>query len=347
MMTELNNDRQKMILAALVEEFIRTGEPVASATLARPGQFSLSPASVRKVLAELEALGLLRQPHTSAGRTPTEEGFRIYVDDLLDKVFLPERTRSLIQESLAGRDQAESIFSLCSKVLSNLTSQMGLIVAPGAERLWLKRLHFVRLGRKEVLAVLVTENGLIHNRLLNPAEDYTQDQLSEVNVYLEDLKPPFTLAEIRDLGLLAMGRERHEFERLFARVRALVAATSLKEEAEDRDIFLDDEGRGRLLEHPDLAAAETLRALFLAFENKRRLVELLDEITGAGRTQVVFGPSGQKADALALVASPYFSGDKRAGALGVIGPRRLNYSEIVPVVDYAARVVSDLLNGKL
>ncbi|MDR2422050.1 MAG: heat-inducible transcriptional repressor HrcA [Deltaproteobacteria bacterium] len=345
-MIEPKTERQRQILAALVEEYIRTGEPVASANLARLRSLSLSPASVRKVMVELEALGLLRQPHASAGRTPTEEGFRVYVDDLLDKVFLPERTRSLIQERLAGGGSAEPIFSLCSKVLSSLTSQMGLIVAPEAESLWLRRLHFVRLGRREVLAVLVTENGLIHNRLLSPAEDYDQSQLNEANVFLEEFKPPFTLEEIRDRGLSAMGQERHEFERLFQRVIALAAEASSKEEAGERDIYLDDEGRGRLLEHPDFAEAEAMRALFLAFENKRRLVELLDQITGAGRVQVVFGPSGQKADALALVASPYYSGDRRAGALGVIGPRRLNYAEIVPVVDYAARVVSGLFNSK-
>jgi heat-inducible transcriptional repressor len=343
-MTELSNDRQRRILAALVEEYIRTGEPVASATLAGLGSLSLSPASVRKVLAELEAKGLLRQPHSSAGRTPTEDGFRRYVDDLLDKIFLPDQTRSLIQEQLAGGGSVESIFSLCSRVLSNLTSHMGLIVAPGADHLWLKRLHFVRLGQRETLAVLVTENGLIHNRLLRPVEDYTQDQLNEVNAFLEELRPPFTLEVIRDQGVLAMGQERHEFERLFQRVRALAEEASAQEEAGERDIFLDDEGRSRLLAHPDLAEAEAMRALFLAFENKRRLIELLDQITGAGKTQVVFGPSGQKADTLALVASPYFSGDRRAGALGVIGPRRLNYSEIVPVVDYAARVVSALFN---
>ncbi|MDR0550100.1 MAG: heat-inducible transcriptional repressor HrcA [Deltaproteobacteria bacterium] len=345
-MTELSTDRQRRILAALVEEYIRTGEPVASANLARIGDLSLSPASVRKVLAELETLGFLRQPHTSAGRTPTAEGFREYVDVLLDKVFLPERTQSLIKERLAGGDSDESIFSLCSRVLSNLTSQMGLIMAPEADRLWLKRLHFVRLGQREVLAVLVTENGLIHNRFLSPAEDYDQDQLNEVNVFLADLKPPFTLEEIRDQGLSAMGRERYEFERLFQRVRILAAEAAEKAAAEDRAIFVDDEGRGRLLEHPDFAEAEAMRALFLAFENKRRLIELLDQITGAGRVQVVFGPTGQKADALALVASPYYSGDRRAGALGVIGPRRLNYAEIVPVVDYAARVISGLFNNK-
>jgi heat-inducible transcriptional repressor len=270
-------------------------------------------------------------------------GFRCYVDDLLAKIALPEKTRGLIEDSLEVRD-AESIFSLCSRVLSNLTSQMGLIMAPGADLLWLKRLYFVRLGPGEALAVLVTENGLIHNRLLCPSEEYTQDQLNEVNVYLEELKPPFTLEEIREMGLSAMGRERHEFERLFQRVLALVEAAAAKGRGEERAIFLDDEGRERLFEHPDLAEAEAMRALFLAFENKRRLVELLDQITGAGKVQVVFGPSGQKADGLALVASPYFRGDRGAGALGVLGPRRLNYSEIVPVVDYAARVVSGLFN---
>jgi heat-inducible transcriptional repressor len=345
-MSDFKNERQRQILFAMVEEYIRTGEPVASASLVRLGGLNLSGASVRKVLAELEAMGLLCQPHTSAGRTPTEEGFRRYVDNLLEVVSLPERQRHLIRQQLAAQGMAESIFGLCSRVLSKLTSQMGLVLVPGTERLWLKQLYFVRLGRREILAVLVTENGLIHNRFLNPEEDYSQDQLNEVNVYLEDLLPPFTLEEIRERGLLAMGKERHEFEKLFQRVLILADQARAQDSEVDRDIFVDDEGRGRLLAHPDLAEAEAMRALFLAFENKRRLVELLDQITGSGRVQVVFGPSGEKADTLALVASPYSSGEHGTGVLGVIGPRRLNYSEIVPVVDYAARVVSSLFNNK-
>ncbi|MDR1607493.1 MAG: heat-inducible transcriptional repressor HrcA [Deltaproteobacteria bacterium] len=336
------NDRERLILATLVEEYIRVGEPVASGALARLGNVGLSPASIRKSLAELEGLGLLSQAHSSAGRTPTEMGFRSYVNDLLANMALSERAKDIIEESLAAGDP-ESIFSLCSRVLSNLTSQMGLIVAPGADRLWLKRLFFVSLAPGEALAVLVTENGLIHNRILSPSEDYDQDQLNEVNNFLETLATPFTLEEIRDIGLAAMSRERREFERLYQRVLALVAEAAAKEETLERPIFLDGEGRERLWEHPDLAAAETMRALFLAFENKRRLVELLDDIAEAGKVQVVFGPSGQKDDGLALVASPYFRGDKGAGALGVLGPRRLNYSEVLPVVDYAARVLSGLM----
>jgi heat-inducible transcriptional repressor len=346
-MAELKTARQRRILAALVEEYIRTGEPVASASLARLGSLSLSPASVRKVLAELEELGLLCQAHTSAGRTPTEAGFRRYVDDLLEVVFLPERLQNLIDEQLAGQPSAAAVFGLCSKVLTNLTSHMGLVLAPGSEGLWLKRIHFVRMGKSEVLAVMVTENSLVHSRLLTPAEDYSQDQLNEVNNYLEEMKAPFTLDEVRRKGLSAMDREKHEFEKLYQRVLILAEEARSQEPANGgRSLFMDDEGRGLILANPDMDAAEALRALFLAFENKRRLVDLLDEITGSGRVQVVFGPSGEKADSLALVASPYFSGDLGSGALGVIGPRRLNYSEIVPVVDYAARVVSSLFNNK-
>jgi heat-inducible transcriptional repressor len=140
-----------------------------------------------------------------------------------------------------------------------------------------------------------------------------------------------------------MGRERSQFEEIFQRVFQLAsqAQLALDEPGEkDGDFFIDDEGRGRLLEHPDFKDVEAMRAIFRAFENKRRLIELLNEVTGGGRVRVVFGPSGEGADGLALVASPYSGGLYGAGALGILGPRRLNYSEIVPVVDYAARVVS-------
>jgi heat-inducible transcriptional repressor len=346
---EYQNQRQKDIFEAVVRDYIRTGEPVGSKTLADRHGLSLSPASIRKVLAELESLGLLSQAHSSAGRAPTHLGLKLYVDEILRLDDLPGPARAAIDRALAGhQEEGEevNIFDLLTRLLSELTNHMGLVMAPSRDKLLLKRIHFLRLGPRRVLAVLVTENGIIQNRLLSPLVDYTRDELNEVNLCLEDVEAPYTLEAAKSRLIKAMGRERSRFEEFYGRVVALAsqAQSAIEAEAPEGDIYMDGGGRDRLLEHPDFRDVEAMRALFRAFENKRRLVELLNEVTGAGRVQVVFDPSGDPADGLALVASPYSGGLQGPGALGVLGPRRLNYAEIVPVVDYAARVVSGLFS---
>ncbi|MDR2340408.1 MAG: heat-inducible transcriptional repressor HrcA [Deltaproteobacteria bacterium] len=342
-MVGLDNERQKRIFEAVVLDFIRTGEPVASGALAERYGLDLSPASIRKVLHELEALGLLQQAHSSAGRTPTEEGFKLYAEDILEARSLPQKVREQIRKEIASADFAEgSLWSFCSRMLSNLTSQMGVVMAPELSAMGLRKLHFVRIGPKQVLAVLLSQNGLIHNRLLSTPADFSQEDLNQVNLFLEERTPPFTLGALRDELIAGMGGHRSEFEALYQRTLLLASETYEAESSPDgeREIYMDEEGRVRLLAHPDFKDAEAMRSLYRAFENKRRLVGLLNEITGAGRVRVVISPSGDDPDGLALVASPYFTDGERGGALGILGPRRLNYPEIVPVVGYAARVLS-------
>ena len=326
--------------------FSRISAAVGSKTLADRYGLRLSPASIRKVLAELETLGLVRQAHASAGRAPTEAGLKLYVDDILALEGAAAGARAAIDRAgIAQEGEEANVFSLLTRVLSELTNHMWLVMAPSRDKLWLKRIWFVRIGPGRVLAVLVTENGVIQNRLLSPPADYTQDELNEVNACLEDVPSPYTLETVKTKLFTAMGLEKTRFDELHQRVLALAERTQMAIEAEsgESDIYIDDQSRGRLVDHPDFKDVEAMRALFRAFENKRRLIELLNEVTDGGRVQVVFDPAGADGG-LALVASPYSGGLHGPGALGVLGPRRLNYAEIVPVVDYAARVVSGLFS---
>ncbi|MDR2199794.1 MAG: heat-inducible transcriptional repressor HrcA [Deltaproteobacteria bacterium] len=339
-------ERQKKIFEAVVLDFIRTGEPVSSGALAERYGLDLSPASIRKVLHELEAQGLLRRSHSSAGRTPTEEGFKLYAGSILEAGKLPAGVREKIKKEIAQADfTAGSLWSFCTRMISSLTSQMGVLMAPELAAAGLGKLYFVRMGERRVLAVLVSRNGIIQNRLLRTAADFSQEELNQVNLYFEERERPFFLTAIREELINEMGRARDDFEKIYRRVLLLTAETAraAADGEDEREIYMDEEGRFRLLEHPDFKDAEAMRALFRAFENKRRLVELLNEITGGGRVRVVISPSGEDPDGLALVASP-FTGGEMGGALGVLGPRRLNYQEIVPVVDYAARVLSGAFN---
>jgi heat-inducible transcriptional repressor len=323
---------------------------VGSETLVKRHQLHLSSATVRKVMAELEERGLLAQPHTSAGRAPTEEGLRTYVGEILAVGRLSDEMRAMIDRQLAGgRPKAEMVLSLCSKVLSNITRHMGVVSAPAMERLPLRQLYFVRLGVKEALAVMVGENSLMRNKVLTTVEDYSQDELNQVNRYLAEDCAHLTLDEVRSRILESMGDEKKAFDALYARALELAEA-SVEPEPDRGDesgppIYL--EGRGNLLKYPEFAEAEALRALFTAFEDKRRILSLLNEVADAGRVRIVIGREAADAalSGLALVASPYTRGDRSVGALGIIGPQRLDYSEVVPVVDYAARLVSELLDS--
>ncbi|MDR1046115.1 MAG: heat-inducible transcriptional repressor HrcA [Candidatus Adiutrix sp.] len=339
--------RAKTILELVVRDYIQTAEPVGSGALVKRHRLNLSSATVRKVMSELEEKGLLAQPHTSAGRTPTEEGLKTYVGEILAVGRLSDEMRALIDRQLRGaQPRAEAVLSLCSKVLSNITRHMGVVAAPALERLPLKQLYFVCLGQKETLAVMVGENGLLRNKVLTTETDHSQDELNQVNSFLAEIGPGLTLGEIRAKIVRGLGEAKKAFDVLYLRALELARASAEAEDEDsspDRVIYL--EGRGNLLKNPEFAEIEALQALFTAFEDKRRILDLLNKVADSGQVRVVLGSEAAAAalSGLALVASPYTRGDRRVGALGVIGPQRLNYSEIVPVVDYTARALSGLL----
>jgi len=334
-------------LELVVRDYIKTAEPVASEALVKRHGLNLSSATVRKVLSQLEEMGLLAQPHTSSGRTPTEAGLQTYLREILAVGQLSEANRALIDRELAGGPpQAEAVCALCSKVLSNITRHMGVVSGPSLDLEPLKNLYFVRLGPAEVLAVMVGAGGLVRNKVLTGQEDLSQDELNQVNRYLAEEAPGLTLDEIRLKILKAMGDEKRAFDRLYERAFRLAQASAGAESGRaDRDIFM--EGRRNLLEYPEFSETEAMRTLFTAFEDKRRLMNLLNEVTKSGQVRIVLGREAAAAalSGLALVASPYTRGDRTLGALGIIGPQRLDYSEVVPVVDYAARVVSGILEN--
>lgn len=348
-MKQLLSSRARTILELVVRDYIQTAEPVGSEALVKRHRLALSSATVRKVLAELEDLGLLAQPHTSAGRAPTEEGLKTYVGEILAIGRLSDEMRALIDRQLAGgQPKTEAVLSLCSKVLSNITRHMGVAAAPTLERLPLKQLYFIRLGVKETLAVLVGENGMMRNKVLATSEDNSQDLLNQVNRYLADACAGLSLDEIRLKILEDMGAEKKAFDALYSRALELALASGRpQDDGSDGDRAIYVEGRGNLLAQPEFAEIEAMRALFTAFEDKRRILGLLNEVTDSGQMRIVIGREAAAAalSGLALVASPYTRGDRTVGALGIIGPQRLNYSAVVPVVDYAARVVSEILEN--
>lgn len=339
---QLLNAREQGILAAVVKEYIRTAEPVGSGNLTRHYALGLSPATARAVMARLEERGFLSRPHSSAGCIPTETGLRFYIDYLLEVGPLPAALRQKIDSQFKGRpSDARSALALCSRMLSQITRHMGVVVTPLLTSLKLKQLCFVRLEASQVLAVIVAENGLVQNQILKADEDYHQDTLDRLNRYLLDVLSGLTIYQVRDRVVSGMGIEKNQFDVLLTKALKL-SAQLFDNQALEYEQALYLEGHDNLLKQPEFTESQAMKSLFRAFEDKRKLVNLLDAAMDAEGAKVFIG-SETLADGLALVAAAYARDGGPLGSLGVIGPLRLDYATIIPVVEYMAQAVGNLL----
>ena len=340
------SDRSRRILAALVGEYVETGEPVASATIARLGGFGLSPATVRNVLAALEEQGYLYQPHTSAGRVPTDLGYRCYVDMLLESR-RPGRAPSVEAQLLAHAPnpaQMGDALTTVSHVLSEQSHHIGFAVAPQGEDAAFQRIDFVPVSDTRVLVVVVMEGGQVSNKVVDIGETLQTSDLSQAANYLNEEFAGRPLSEVRASVAHRMVEERTLYDALLSRALRLASST-FAEMSRPRTLFI--EGTASLADETaegGLVSLGTLRTLLRMIEEKNRLVRLLTEyMEGPGLT-VIIGTEHSEADLreVSLVASTYTDGD-RMGAIGVIGPTRMKYSRAISIVDSAGRAVTRLL----
>jgi heat-inducible transcriptional repressor len=344
-MTEVTLDsRAQEILKSIITGFVLTGEPVGSRTIAKLSRESLSPASVRNVMADLEEMGLLSHPHTSAGRVPTDKGYRYYVDSLL-KVGRPTpRDRALIDESLErlGGEFSEAM-EVIPRLLSRLTSQVGYFLTPPPGDAVLKHIEFVRLHEKRILVVFVDAAEVVSHRLLDLQDDLSQEDLNLAGRYLVEEFAGLSLQQIRARLVRLMAEEKAAFDRML-RDAVTLGTKYLDAEADERKVVV--EGTTNLLKHPEFSEdVDAMRRLFQTFEEKHRLVTLLDRCLDAAGPKVLIGSENTDPalGSLALVASPYRRADGGTGWLGVLGPTRMEYERAVALVDYISRVFSSLL----
>ncbi|MCG8443855.1 MAG: heat-inducible transcriptional repressor HrcA, partial [Caulobacterales bacterium] len=324
--------RAREIFREIVEAYLETGEPVGSRTVSRSGTLSLSPASIRNTMSDLAQMGLLDAPHASAGRLPTHQGLRLFVDGLLEVGDIAEDERTAIDTQLAGSaTSVEGALERASDLLSGLAGGAGMVVSPTQEAA-LRHVEFVALGPGEALAVLVFEDGSVENRLLATPPGVTPSALAEAGNYLSARLKGRTLAEARAhvLGELAEGRAA-----LDAAARRLVAegvASWTGQDADKRVLIV--RGRANLL--ADLNAAEDLervRLLFADLERKQDLITLLDQARDAQGVKIFIGAENPlfSLSGSSVIAAPYMNREQRiVGALGVIGPTRLNYARVIP-----------------
>ncbi len=341
------NERSREIFRQIVESYLTTGEPVGSRNLARIIPMTLSPASVRNVMSDLEQLGLIYAPHTSAGRLPTELGLRFFVDALMQVGDLTEGDRRSIEAQVAAAASSKSVDEVlteASSMLSGLTRSAGVVLTTKSN-VRLKHIEFVRLEPERALAVLVAEDGQVENRVLTVPKDLPTSALTEAGNFLNARIRGRTLGEVKGDIERALEAGRAELDQLTQKVIAAGLASWSGGESDDRRLIV--RGHAHLLE--DLHALEDLervRSLFDELETKRGVVDLLGRAESGEGVRIFIGSENKlfSLSGSSTIISPYRDASGRiVGVLGVIGPTRLNYARVVPMVDYTARVVGRLL----
>lgn len=337
--------RHAAVLREIVTQHIQTGEAIGSATIARKPKLALSPASIRHVMSELEELGLLSQPHRSAGRVPTDRAFRVYVDQMIRRPRMGAAQAQAIERALTGSSgEVEDLLAEASRQLSLFSHQVGLVLAPDLERLIVDQLEFVRLDRGRVMAILVARSGVVHNRILKVADPPEPSELERIGRYLTDEFGGRTLPGMRDLLARRMQEERATYDRMMARSLEL-GRQAVDFDESDAEVFV--EGASNLLNLPEFSDLDLARALFRTLEDKRTLIDLLSRLLEEPGVRVVIGEENPLSDLnrCSLVASTYRAGERVMGTVGIVGPIRMPYGRAMALVDHLSEVLSRLFSS--
>jgi len=341
--------RAREIFREIVETYLTTGEPVGSRTLSRIGGTALSPASIRNTMADLAALGLLDAPHAMAGRRPTQLGLRFFVDSLLQLGEAPDEEKREIDARIgkAGANP-QDVLSAASELLSGLAGGAGLVVTPERDAP-VRHAEIVAIGPGQALLILVFENGQVENRLLSTPPDVTPSALAEATNFLNARFKGKTLGEARTEASEALVRDSAALDQAAAKlIQGGLVDWSGEDAAGGRALIV--RGRANLLQDPAaLEDLELARRLFDDLEKTRELIQVLDLAKAADSVRIFIGSENPlfSLSGSSLIVAPYMNAERRVvGALGVIGPTRLNYARVIPVVDYTARVVGRVLDGR-
>jgi heat-inducible transcriptional repressor len=341
------DDRPRDILKLIIRSYVTSGEPVGSRTLAKAMEWKLSPATIRNIMADLEEEGYLAQPHTSAGRVPSEKGYRFYVDNLADSGKLSKSDERYASRMLAESETPEDIMSRTSVVLSTMSKNVGIVVAPPMAATVLKHIEFVDLTDGKILVIFVSTSGLLQRKLIRVGERYTQEELDKASRYLVEKFSGKTLTEIRNELLLMMQAEQSLFDRMLSLLRTW--RDSLDQEPIAADgVYL--QGTGNIIIQPEFADVERMRMLFQMFEEKGRLVKILNACISSSPPEGVRIAIGSELGVpdmrdFTLITSSYASSDHTTGFLGIIGPIRMEYERGISIVGYLGRLVGEMINA--
>ncbi|MDO9424606.1 MAG: heat-inducible transcriptional repressor HrcA [Methylobacter sp.] len=352
--TQVLNERSLQLLKALVERYISDGQPVGSRALSKDSGLKLSPATIRNVMADLEDLGLLHSPHTSAGRVPTVSGYRLFVDTLLTVKPLEAKDLTRLYQGLSVSDDSSDMIGVASRLLAELTQMAGVVTLPKREQVCLRHIEFLSLSNTRVLVIFVTNEQEVHNKIIHTSKVFSPAELQQAANYLNVCYSGRSLDAVRKAVLKELQEDRERMTNLAGKpdmTQEMLDAVKMAQLAFDQDNDKDDyvlTGETNLMDFSELSDMDRLKQLFEAFSQKQGVIHLLDQCMKADGVQIFIGEeSGYRAfDHCSLVTSSYSVGDQVVGVLGVIGPTRMAYEKIIPFVDVTAKLLGAALNPK-
>jgi len=336
--------RAERLLKALIEQYIAEGQPVGSRTLVRQAGLEFSPATVRNIMSDLEDLGLIRSPHTSAGRVPTERGYRFFVDALLAVKPLHTVGLSRIEDHLLADQDPQQLLESASGLLSQITKLAGIVRVPRRTQAGFLQLDFLSLSASRVLVILVTQDGQVLNRVIYPKKRYSASELQQAANIFNSAYAGFSLEEVKRRLMVALERDSEDMQQMLRSAVEMAHQVFTEGEFAEEPLFVT--GESNLLAFPELSNMEKLRQLFDAFNAKQDLLHLLDHSMGSNGVQIFIGAeSGYESLAsCSVVTAPYEVDGQIVGTIGVVGPTRMSYDRVISIVDVTARFLSGALS---
>ena len=344
---EALSERAQLLLKALIESYIRDGQPVGSRTLSRDSGLSLSSATIRNVMADLEELGFVVSPHTSAGRIPTDKGYRLFVDSLLKlKPLQSEEIDDIERRLRSDASNGRALVQTVSQMLSSVTQMAGLVTLPNPHYVALSQIEFIGLSENRALAIMVMNNREVENRVVQLERPYSSEELRRAANYLNEAFAGRSLPEVRASLLKQLHETRQTMNQLMQ--DAIQMAQKVFETPAQDKVEYVIAGETNLMGFAQLSNVDRLRRLFEAFNEKHDMLRLLDNCLRAQGIQIFIGhESGyQILDDISVVTAPYMLDNQVVGVLGVIGPTRMAYERVIPIVDVTAKLLGSALNAR-
>ncbi|MCH7830385.1 MAG: heat-inducible transcriptional repressor HrcA [Proteobacteria bacterium] len=343
----LPSNRGQHLLRVLIQRYIRDGQPVGSRTLSKDASLDLSPATIRNVMSDLEDMGLVSAPHTSAGRIPTARGYRLFVDTLVRYRPPGDGQMRKMQEQIRGEsDDPVGFIAAVSNMLSEITKMAGVVTVPRAPQVTLRQIEFLPLSENRVLVILVVNDREVQNRILHTDRDYSTSELQQAQNYINEHYAGIELEQVRGRLLEDLDSMRNSMNQAMHDIIAVAQAAMDGSASSDSKYVVA--GETNLMDFAELSDVDTLRGLFDAFSRQRLILDLLNRSINADGVQIFIGEeSGYKIfDGCSVITAPYHLDDDTIGVLGVIGPTRMAYDRVVPIVDVTARLLESVLNQR-
>jgi len=340
------SERAQLLLKALIESYIRDGQPVGSRALSRDSGLSLSSATIRNVMADLEDLGFVASPHTSAGRIPTDKGYRLFVDSLLKLKPLQHEEVEEIERRLSEASNGRALVQTVSQMLSSVSHMAGLVTLPNPHYVALSQIEFIGLSENRALAIMVMNNGEVQNRVVQLDRRYSGEELRRAANHLNEAFAGRSLPDVRAMLVRQLQETRQHMNQLMQ--DAIQVAQKVFDAKPEEPVEYVIAGETNLMGFAELGNVDRLRRLFEAFNEKHDILRLLDSCLRAQGIQIFIGQeSGYRIlDDITLVAAPYLLDNQVVGVLGIIGPTRMAYERVIPIVDVTAKLLGSALNAR-